>query len=78
MTTIQLQGDISFEQYQMAVSALENIGLEVEKTALDTQESNEGFVLSEEQKRILDSRSKRASFRDADEVFAELELKYEL
>ncbi len=31
MNTIQLQGDISFEQYQMAVNALEAIGLEVEK-----------------------------------------------
>ncbi len=74
MNTIQLQGDISFEQYQMAVNVLEAIGLKVKKQ----KNPQEDFVLSDEQKKILDSRSKRAIYKDADKVLAELKLKYEL
>ncbi len=52
MNTIQLQGDISFELYQMAVSALEKIGLEVAENLYKPQTvayDSEGHSLTAEQ-----------------------------
>ncbi len=61
MNTIRLQGDISFEQYQMAVSALENIGLEVEKPQ-DMLETD-GIVLTQEDLVVLEQAKKEAEKR---------------
>ncbi len=74
MNIIQLQKDITPEQYEMAVRALDLIGIEVA-----TENTEEDFVLSDEQKKILDSgRKDRSGYIDVDMVLKELKKEYGL
>ncbi len=73
MNTIQLQRDITFEQYKKAVRVLEEIGIEVA-----TEKMDRSFVLSEEQKKVLDSRTDRSQYRDVDIFLTELQKEYGL
>lgn len=54
MNVIRLKGNISFEQYQLATKALENIGIEIEEPTLFgdfelSEEEMEDFRASEQE-----------------------------
>ncbi len=76
MNTIQLEGNVSFEQYQMAVNVLKAIGLKVKRQNIDDTD----FLLSDEQKKELDRRLKldKSHFRPIDEFMNELKVEYGL